>query len=52
MMYDTLKFHVLEAWTKGLSGAQVVEYVMTRTGAAPSDVQAAINRLTDEMMRD
>jgi hypothetical protein len=52
MMYDTLKFHVLEAWAKGLSGAAVVEYVMTRTGASLTDVQSVINRLTDEMMRD
>lgn len=52
MMYDTLKFHVLEAWAKGLSGAHVVEYVMTHTGASLTDVQDVINRLTDEMMRD
>jgi hypothetical protein len=52
MMYDTLKFHVVEAWAKGLSGASVVEYVMARTGASLTDVQSVINRLTDEMMRD
>ena len=52
MMYDTLKFHVLEAWAKGLTGALAVEYVMTRTGASLSEATAIVTKLTEEMMRD
>jgi hypothetical protein len=52
MMYDTLKFHVIEAWAKGLTGASVVEYVIRNTGASLTDAQTVVNRLTEEMMRD
>jgi len=48
-MYESLKYHVLKAWSMGLSGEDVVTYVCAFAGVKASDVLETIERLSMEM---
>jgi hypothetical protein len=48
-MYESLKYHVLKAWSLGLSGEDAIKYVCEVAGVKASDVLETIERLTTEM---
>ena len=48
-MYETLKYHVLKAWSLGLYGEEAVQYVCEFAGVKTSDVLETIERLSMEM---
>lgn len=49
IMYETLKYYVLKAWSLGLSGEEAVQYVCDHAGVKASDVLETIDRLSMEM---
>lgn len=48
-MYDTLRHYVLRAWSLGLSGQSVIDYVVHNAGTTAADVEVVVDTLVKEM---
>lgn len=43
---------ILDAWALGLVDERVIEYVVERTGASVTEIEAAIANMYDSWLRD